>query len=68
MARYSRTAGKDVESAMKRRKKGTLKSGKGGKGGTVKSRKQAIAIGLSEARAKGKKVPKRKSRSKSKKR
>jgi hypothetical protein len=67
MARYSRTAGKDVESAMKRRKKGTLKSGKGGNGGTVKSRKQAIAIGLSEARAKGKKVPKRKSRSKSKK-
>ena len=40
-------------------KKGTLKSGKGGKGGTVKSRKQAIAIGLSEARKKGKKVPKR---------
>jgi hypothetical protein len=37
-----------------------LKSGKGGKGGTVKSRKQAIAIGLSEARAKGKKVPKKK--------
>ena len=68
MARYSRSAGKDVESAMKRRKKGTLKSGKGGKGGKVKSRKQAIAIGLSEARAKGKKVPKRKSRSKSKKR
>jgi hypothetical protein len=45
---------------MKRRKKGTLKSGPGGKGGTVKSRKQAIAIGLSEARAKGKKVPKKK--------
>jgi len=44
---------------MRRRKKGTLKSGKGGKGGTVKSRKQAIAIGLSEARKKGKKVPKR---------
>jgi len=39
--------------------RGTLKSGKGGKGGTVKSRKQAIAIGLSEARKKGKKVPKR---------
>ena len=66
MARYSRSAGKDVKSAMKRRKKGTLKSGKGGKGGTVKSRKQAIANGLSEAREKGKKVPKRKSRSKSK--
>jgi hypothetical protein len=60
MARYSKSAGKDVESAMKRRKKGTLKSGPGGKGGTVKSRKQAIAIGLSEARAKGKKVPKKK--------
>ncbi len=61
MARYSRSASKDVKSAMRRRKKGTLKSGKGGKGGTVKSRKQAIAIGLSEARQKGKKVPKRKS-------
>ena len=61
MARYSRSAGKDVKSAMRRRKKGTLKSGKGGKGGTVKSRKQAIAIGLSEARKKGKKVPRRKS-------
>ena len=60
MARkYSKSASKDVESAMKRKKKGTLKSGKGGKGGTVKSRKQAIAIGLSEARAKGKKVPKK---------
>jgi hypothetical protein len=45
---------------MHRRKKGTLKSGKGGKGGTVKSRKQAIAIGLSEAREKGAKVPKKK--------
>jgi hypothetical protein len=60
MAKYSRSAGKDVERAMDRRKKGKLKSGKGGKGGTVKSRKQAIAIGLSEARKKGKKVPKRK--------
>jgi hypothetical protein len=45
---------------MKKRKKGTLRSGKGGKGGKVKSRKQAIAIGLSEARKKGKKVPKKK--------
>jgi hypothetical protein len=45
---------------MRRKKKGTLKSGKGGKGGTVKSRKQAIAIGLSEAREKGAKVPKKK--------
>ena len=61
MAKYSRSARKDVKSAMSRRKKGTLKSGKGGKGGTVKSRKQAIAIGLSEAREKGKKVPRRKS-------
>lgn len=60
MAKYSRSASKDVERTMKRRKKGTLKSGPGGKGGTVKSRKQAIAIGLSEARAKGKKVPKKK--------
>jgi len=60
MARYARSAGKDVKSAMTRRKKGSLKRGKGGKGGTVKSKKQAIAIGLSEARKKGKKVPKRK--------
>jgi uncharacterized membrane protein YkoI len=59
MARYSKSAGKDVESAMDRHKKGKLKRGKGGKGGTVKSRKQAIAIGLSEARKKGKKVPKK---------
>jgi Family of unknown function (DUF6496) len=67
MAKYSRSAGKDVKSAMHRRKKGSLKSGKGGKGGTVKSRKQAIAIGLSEARKKGKKVPsKRKSARKKK--
>ena len=58
MARYSKSTGKDVKSAMHRRKKGALKRGKGGK---VKSRKQAIAIGLSEARKKGKKVPKRKS-------
>ena len=61
MARkYSKSASKDVESAVKRKKKGTLKSGPGGKGGKVKSRKQAIAIGLSEARAKGKKVPRKK--------
>jgi hypothetical protein len=59
MAKYSKGASKDVERAMRRRKKGTLKSGKGGKGGTVKSRKQAIAIGLSEARKKGKKVPRK---------
>ena len=58
--KYGKAASKRVESAMRRRKKGTLKSGKGGKGGTVKSRKQAIAIGLSEARAKGAKVPRKK--------
>jgi hypothetical protein len=57
MARYSRSASRDVKRAMKRRKAGTLKSGRSGK--TVKSKKQAIAIGLSEARAKGKKVPKK---------
>jgi hypothetical protein len=61
MARYGKDAGKTVRSAMRRRKRGTLKSGKGGKGGTVKSRKQAIAIGLSEARKKGAKVPRKKS-------
>ena len=60
MARkYSRSASKDVKRAVHRKKKGSLKRGKGGKGGRVKSRKQAIAIGLSEARKKGKKVPKR---------
>jgi hypothetical protein len=58
--KYGKAAGKSVESAVRRAKKGTLKSGKGGKGGTVKSRKQAIAIGLSEARAKGAKVPRKK--------
>jgi Family of unknown function (DUF6496) len=57
MARESRSASKDVKSAMRRRKAGTLKSG--GSGKAVKSKKQAIAIGLSEARAKGKKVPAR---------
>ena len=61
MARYGKAAQKTVRSAMRRRKRGTLKSGKGGKGGTVKSRKQAIAIGLSEARKKGAKVPRKKS-------
>lgn len=55
--KYGKAASKSVESAMRREKRGTLKSGKGGKGGTVKSRKQAIAIGLSEARKKGAKVP-----------
>jgi hypothetical protein len=62
MARkYSKAASKKVEKALHEEKRGTLKSGKGGKGGTVKSRKQAIAIGLSEARAESKKVPKKKS-------
>jgi len=60
MARYGRGAQKSVKSAMHRRKKGTLRSGKAGKGGRVKSRKQAIAIGLSEARKKGAKVPRKK--------
>jgi len=69
MARkYSKGASKDVERAMRKRKRGTLKSGKGGRGGKVKSRKQAIAIGLSEARKKGKKVPKKKRKSRRKKR
>ena len=58
MAKYGKSAAKNVESAMRRRKKGTLKSGSGQ---TVKSRKQAIAIGLSEAREKGGKVPAAKS-------
>lgn len=61
MAKYGKAAGKSVEKAVHKEKRGTLKSGKGGKGGTVKSRKQAIAIGLSEARKKGAKVPKKKS-------
>ena len=58
MARkYSRSASKDVEREMSRYKQGSARSGKGGRGGKVKSRKQAIAIGLSEARRKGKRVP-----------
>ena len=57
--RYGKAAGKTVASAMRQKKSGTLRSGKGGKGGKVKSRKQAIAIGLSEARKKGAKVPKK---------
>jgi hypothetical protein len=60
MAKYGKAASKSVKSAVHREKARTLKSGKGGKGGTVKSRKQAIAIGLSEARKKGAKVPKKK--------
>jgi hypothetical protein len=58
--RYSKKASIDVERAMKKRKAGTLKSGRSGR--KVKSRKQAIAIGLSEARAKGKNVPKKASK------
>ncbi len=65
MAKYGRAASKRVKSAMHRKKKGTLKSGSGRK---VTSRKQAIAIGLSEAREKGAKVPRRKSSRSSKKR
>jgi hypothetical protein len=61
MARYGQAAGKSVKSVMRRKKKGTLRSGKGGKGGRVESRKQAIAIGLSEARKKGAKVPRKRS-------
>jgi hypothetical protein len=59
MARYGKGARKSVKQAMHKRKKGTLKSGRSGK--KVKSRKQAIAIGLSKARKKGKKVPPKKS-------
>jgi len=60
MARkYARSAAKDVEREMRKFKRGTLKSGRGGKGGTVKSRRQAIAIALSEARREGKRVPSR---------
>jgi hypothetical protein len=58
--KYSKSASKDVKRAVRKSKKGTLKSGRSGK--TVKSRKQAIAIGLSDARMKGKKVPKKKSK------
>ena len=58
MARkYSPSASEDVKREMHKFKLGKLKSGKGGQGGTVKSRQQAIAIGLSEARKEGKKVP-----------
>jgi hypothetical protein len=57
--RYSRGASKTVASAMRRRKRGTLKSGRSGK--KVTSRKQAVAIGLSEARKKGARVPRKRS-------
>jgi Family of unknown function (DUF6496) len=58
--KYARSAGKDVKSEMHRFKRGKAKSGPGGKGGKVKSRQQAIAIGLSKARKEGKKVPRKK--------
>jgi hypothetical protein len=57
---YSRSASSDVKSEMHRYKRGKAKSGPRGRGGKVKSRKQAVAIGLSKAQAKGKKVPRRK--------
>lgn len=63
MARYSKKSGQEVKKAIHKQKKGTLKSGRPGK--KVTSRKQAIAIGLSEAREKGAKVPKKKSSKKS---
>ena len=59
MAKYGKKASKKVERAMRERKKGTLKSGRSGK--KVTSKKQAIAIGLSEARKEGAKVPRKKS-------
>ena len=58
--KYSRGAGNEVKKEMRRYKRGTAKSGKGGKGGKVKNRKQAIAIGLSKARKKGSRVPRKK--------
>jgi hypothetical protein len=64
MAKYSKKASKKVEKAMHERKKGTLKSGRSGK--KVTNKKQAIAIGLSEARKEGAKVPRKKSSSKKK--
>jgi Family of unknown function (DUF6496) len=57
--KYSPSAGTDVEKEMRRYNRGTARSGRGGKGGKVKSRAQAIAIGLSKARKEGKKVPKK---------
>jgi Family of unknown function (DUF6496) len=57
--KYSPSVGQDVEREMRRYNRGTARSGPGGKGGKVKSRKQAIAIALSEARKEGKRVPKK---------
>ncbi len=64
--KYGKAASKSVKSALHRRKKGTLRRGKAGAGGKVKSRRQAIAIALSEARKKGAKVPRKKSTSRRK--
>jgi hypothetical protein len=58
--KYGKAASKSVASAVRREKGGTLRSGKGGRGGRVTSRKQAIAIGLSEARKRGARVPRKK--------
>ena len=58
-SKYSKAAGDSIERAMKRKNSGTLRSGPGGKGGKVTSRAQAIAIGLSEARKRGAKVPRK---------
>jgi hypothetical protein len=58
--KYSRSSSGEVKREMHRYKRGKAKSGKGGKGGRVKSRKQAIAIALSKARKKGKRVPRKK--------
>ncbi len=59
MAKYGKAAHKSVKNAVHREKRGKLKSGKAGKGGTVKNREQAIAIGLSKARKNGAKVPRK---------
>ena len=67
MAKYSEKTQSQVKKTMDKMKKGELKSGKGGKGGTVKNQKQAIAIALSESRKKGYKAPKAPSNGKSKK-
>jgi hypothetical protein len=60
MAKYGKAAQKSVERAMRRYNQGKLKSGKSGRAGSVKSREQAIAVGLSEARKRGAKMPRRK--------
>lgn len=64
MAKYSKKAQEKISEVMEEFKEGKLKSGPGGKGGKVKSRKQAIAIGISEAEKEGAKVPKKKPKSK----